>query len=322
MKKALITGITGQDGAYLSQFLIKKGYQVFGVIRNSSKANLNRLRFLGVDNNVELIPASLLDLSNILRLLKIIKPNEIYNLASQSSVGLSYDQPIYTIEFNTQSTLNILEAVRLTGKETRFYQASSSEMYGQVQSLPVTEDTPFHPVSPYGVSKASAHWICVNYRESYGIFCCCGILFNHESVLRQDHFVTKKIISTAVRISNGSREKLTLGNIKILRDWGYAPKYVKEMWNMLNQETPDDYIIATGKSYSLENFVILVFSYLGLNWNEHIIIDKKLYRPSELENIFGNTGKAKRKLGWEYNLSFENLVATLIEDEIKFICHS
>ncbi|MBC8488096.1 MAG: GDP-mannose 4,6-dehydratase [Bacteroidetes bacterium] len=321
MKKALITGITGQDGAYLSKFLIEKGYQVFGIIRNSPKTNIKRLQFLGIDDRVELIPASLLDLSNILRILKMIKPDEIYNLASQSSVGLSYDQPIYTIEFNTLSTLNMLEAIRLTELETRFYQASSSEMYGQVQSLPVTEDTPFHPVSPYGVSKASAHWICVNYRKSYGLFCCCGILFNHESVLRQDHFVTKKIISTAVRISNRSREKLALGNIKIARDWGYAPKYVKEMWNMLNQETPDDYIIATGKSYSLEYFVETVFSYLGLNWKEHTIIDKKLYRPSELENIFGNTGKAKRKLGWKYNLSFENLIATLIKDEIIFTDH-
>ncbi len=253
----------------------------------------------------------------MIRLLERIKPDEIYNLASQSSVGLSFEQPIGTVEFNIMSTMNLLEAIRILPIKAKFYQASSSEMYGKANELPITEKTALHPVSPYAVSKAASHWMTVNYREAYGVFCCCGILFNHESVLRGEQFVTKKIISTAVRISRGSKEKLKLGNIEIKRDWGFAPEYVKAMWLMLQQDEPDDYVIATGEAHSLREFVELAFSYAGLDWKEHVAIDEALYRPSEIDVIYGNPAKAKAKIGWEYNLPFENLIKWLVEEELK-----
>jgi len=317
MKRALITGVTGQDGAYLSKFLLGKDYKVYGVIRNSTAANLQNLKLLGIENCIKLSMANPFDLSNIIRLLEKIRPDEIYNLAAQSSVGFSFEQPTGTVEFNILSTLNLLEAMRILPLKAKFYQASSSEMYGRVRVLPVTEETALQPVSPYAVSKAASHWITVNYREAYGLFCCCGILFNHESVLRSRHFVTKKIISTAVRISKGSREKLTLGNIQIRRDWGYAPEYIKAMWLMLQQDDPDDYVIATGEAHSLQEFVDLVFRYLQLNWEEHVIVDRGLYRPLDIDIIYGNSAKAKKKLAWEYHLAFEDLVKLLVEEELK-----
>ena len=318
MKMALITGVTGQDGSYLSKVLLDKGYKVYGIVRDATVSNLANLKFLGVEDRVELIPANLLDLSNVIRVLKTTKPDEIYNLAAQSSVAISFEQPIWTIEFNVISTLNLLEAMRILPLEARFYQASSSEMYGRVKTLPVTEETVLHPVSPYGISKATDHWLAINYREAYGLFCCCGILFNHESVLRPRHFVTKKILATAVRISKGSQEKLKLGNIEIKRDWGYAPEYVKAMWLMLQQDYPDDYVIATSEAHSLKEFVDLAFACLGLNWEEHIIIDKSLYRPSDIDVIYGNPKKARARLGWEYHLRFEELVKLLVEEELKY----
>jgi GDPmannose 4,6-dehydratase len=317
MKKALITGVTGQDGAYLSRVLLEKGYEVYGTTRGSIGHTSKNLKYLGVERNLELVPADLLDLSNVVRLLERIKPDEIYNLASQSSVGLSFEQPIGTVEFNLMSTMNLLEAIRILPFEAKFYQASSSEMYGKVDELPATEKTAFHPVSPYAVSKAASHWMTINYREAYGVFCCCGILFNHESVLRAEHFVTKKIVSTAVRISKGSGEKLDLGNIAIKRDWGLAPEYVKAMWLMLQQDEPDDYVIATGEAHSLREFIEFVFSHAGLDWKEHVTIDKNLYRPSEIDVLYGNPAKAKARIGWEYNLPFENLVKLLVEEELK-----
>lgn len=317
MKKALITGVTGQDGAYLSRVLLEKGYKVYGTVRDSISPHSKNLTLLGIESSTELIPTDLLDLSNVIRLLERIKPDEIYNLASQSSVGLSFEQPIGTVEFNIMSTVNLLEAIRILPFKAKFYQASSSEMYGKVNELPVTEKTALHPVSPYAVSKAASHWMTVNYREAYGLFCCCGILFNHESVLRAEHFVTKKIISAAVRISKGSKERLKLGNIEIKRDWGFAPEYVKAMWLMLQQEEANDYVIATGESHSLREFAKLAFAHLSLNWEEHVIIDKDLYRPSEIDVIYGNPAKAKAKIGWEYNLSFENLIKRLVEEELK-----
>jgi len=317
MKKALITGVTGQDGAYLSRVLLEKGYKVYGTVRDSISPHSKNLTLLGIEGSIEFIPTDLLDLSNVIRLLERIKPDEIYNLASQSSVGLSFEQPIGTVEFNIMSTVNLLEAIRILPFKAKFYHASSSEMYGKVNELPVTEKTALHPVSPYAVSKAASHWMTVNYREAYGLFCCCGILFNHESVLRAEHFVTKKIISAAVRISKGSKERLKLGNIEIKRDWGFAPQYVKAMWLMLQQDDPDDYVIATGEAHSLREFIELAFAHAGLDWEEYVGIDEALFRPSEIDVIYGNPAKAKAKIGWEYNLSFENLIKRLVEEELK-----
>ncbi|MEW6183481.1 MAG: GDP-mannose 4,6-dehydratase [Bacillota bacterium] len=319
MRKALITGITGQDGSYLSKLLLSKGYKVYGITRSAASINLKNLKFLRIDREVEILSANLLDLSNIIRILDKHNPDEIYNLASQSSVGLSFDQPIGTLEFNIMSTVNLLEAVRLLHLGSRFYQASSSEMFGKVSELPITEETPMHPISPYAVSKASAHWIAVNYREAYGVFSCCGILFNHESVLRGSNFVTKKIINTAVRIAKGSTDKLKLGNVAIKRDWGYAPDYVRAMWLMLQQENPEDYVVATGESHTLTEFIEYTFAYLGLNWENHVVIDKDLYRPSDIDEIYGNPQKAKTILGWEYHLRFEDLIKLLIEEELTTV---
>lgn len=317
MRKALITGITGQDGSYLSRFLLDKGYLVHGILRDSTALHISNLQFLGIDGCVELHLANMHDLSNLIRLLDTIKPDEIYNLAAQSSVAISFEQPIWTIDFNVMSTLNLLEAIRILNLDARFYQASSSEMYGKVKILPVDEKAAFHPVSPYAISKATDHWMAVNYRDAYGLFTCCGILFNHESVLRPHQFVTKKIISTAVRISMGSQEKLRLGNIEIKRDWGYAPEYIKAMWLMLQKDKPDDYIIATGEAHSLLEFVQLAFGLLGLNFEEHVITDKDLYRPSDIDVLFGNPAKAKKMLGWEYHMSFEDMIRLLLEEETR-----
>ena len=288
MKKALVTCITGQDRSVSFKRPIGKGHGLWHG-KTFHRSSLGNLRLLRMERGIELNPADLLDLSNVIRLLERIKPGEIYNLASQSSVGLSFEQPIGTIEFNIMSTVNLLEAIRyLTFFKAKFYQASSSEMYGKVNELPIIEKTTMHPVSPYAVSKAASHWMTVNYREAYGLFCCCGILFNHESVLRAEHFVTKKIISAAVRISKGSKERLKLGNIEIKRDWGFAPEYVKAMWLMLRQVDPDDYVIATGEAHSLREFIELAFSHAGLDWEEHVVIDEALYRPSEIDIIYGS----------------------------------
>ncbi len=314
---AIITGITGQDGAYLSRLLLHKGYRVHGIIRDSAHPDLRNLAILGIQDQVKLHPANLMDLTNLAVLLERIAPHEIYHLAAQSSVGRSFAQPIDTIEFNTMSTLNLLEAMRLCGLPARFYQASSSEMFGRAPRLPVNEETAMHPVSPYGISKAASHWIAVNYRESHGMFCACGILFNHESCLRAPHFVTKKIISTAVAISRGQAQTLKLGNLEVARDWGYAPEYVRAMWLMLQQHRPDDYIIATNQAHTLRQFVEAVFQYLGLECRRYLREDPALYRPSELDIIYGDPAKARRELGWHYQMSFHDLIARLVEDEIK-----
>ncbi len=321
MKTALITGITGQDGAYLSKYLLGKNYKVYGITRNLLAGNLNGLNFLNVLKEVELIEANLLDLSNIIRILEKYQPDEIYNLAAQSSVGLSFDQPIGTLEFNIISIANILEAVRIINKNIKVYQSSSSEMYGNVDKnkLPIDENFIIHPASPYGISKASAHWISVNYREAYRIFISCGILFNHESVLRRPNFVTKKIITGALKIKNGEMDYLTVGNTSVQRDWGYVPEYVKVMWKMLNVHTPDDYIICSGEAHSLQEFIEKVFNSMKLDPIKYVQTDKSLYRPVELEVIYGNPTKAKSALGWNYTISFDELIDRLIEDEIKYI---
>lgn len=320
MKTALITGITGQDGAYLSKFLIDKNYKVVGITRNLLAGNLNGLNFLDILNQVELVEANLLDLSNIVRILEKYQPDEIYNLAAQSSVGLSFEQPIGTLEFNIISIANILEAVRIVNNKIKVYQSSSSEMYGNVDKnkLPIDEKFIIHPASPYGISKASAHWISVNYREAYRMFIACGILFNHESVLRRPNFVTKKIISSAIKIKNGEMDYLTIGNTDVQRDWGYVPEYVKVMWKMLNVQNPDDYVICSGEAHSLQHFIEKVFATLKLDSHKLVKTDRSLFRPVELEVIYGNPSKAKTELDWNYKMSFDELIEKLIEDEIKF----
>lgn len=320
MKKALITGITGQDGAYLSELLLQKGYDVKGITRDNSETKDINLRYLGIQTDVELMQADLLDLSGLKKIINDNQPDEIYNLAAQSSVGLSFGQPIETLEFNIISTANLLEAIRNVRPEARFYNASSSEMYGRIkpENLPVTEESVLHPVSPYSISKASAHWITINYREAYNLYSVCGILFNHESALRGKNFVTKKILEGALRISKGLADKITLGNLNISRDWGYAPEYIKAMWLMLQQDTPDDYIICSGEANTLENFTKTVFEKTGVNYEKHVEFSKELYRPVDLEIIYGNNSKAKTGLDWEYDITFDELIDRLVEDERKF----
>jgi GDPmannose 4,6-dehydratase len=320
MKNAIITGITGQDGAYLSKFLLQKNYRVIGITRNLLAGNLNGLNFLNILQDVELVEANILDLSNLIRILEKYKPDEIYNLAAQSSVGLSFEQPIGTLEFNIISIANILEAVRIVNKAIKVYQSSSSEMYGNVEKskLPIDENFIIHPASPYGISKASAHWISVNYREAYKMFISCGILFNHESVLRRPNFVTKKIISSALKIKNAEMDYLTVGNTAVHRDWGYVSEYVKVMWKMLNTKNAEDYVICSGEAHSLHEFIEKVFKKLDLDTTKHLRTDKSLLRPVELEVIYGNPAKAKNELGWSYQMSFDELIEKLIEDEIKY----
>ena len=320
MKTAIITGITGQDGAYLSKFLLNKSYRVIGITRSLQQGKLDGLSFLGIENNVELVEANVFDLSNIVRLLEKYEPDEFYNLAAQSSVGLSFEQPIGTLEFNIVSVANILEAIRIVNKDIRFYQSSSSEMFGNVPklSLPVNENFIIHPASPYAISKASAHWICVNYREAYGLFISSGILFNHESVLRRPNFVTKKIVSGALKIKNGQLHKLRVGNTSIMRDWGYAPKYIEAMWTMLNIEKPDDYTICTGEAHTLQEFIEKTFNKLNLDASEFVERDSSLLRPVDLEIIYGDPKKAKKELNWSYSLTFDDLIDKLVGDEIEY----
>lgn len=320
MKTALITGITGQDGAYLSKFLLEKDYRIIGITRNLQIGNLNGLNFLGIADQVQLVEANVFDLSNIVRLLEKYTPDEFYNLAAQSSVGLSFEQPIGTLEYNIISVANILEAIRIVNKNIRFYQSSSSEMFGNIpkESLPIDENFIIHPASPYAISKASAHWICVNYREAYNLFISSGILFNHESVLRRQNFVTKKIISSALKIKNGQLNVLKVGNTSIMRDWGYAPEYVKAMWQMLNVEFSDDYIICTGEPHTLQEFIEKVFHRFNLEPSKYVKTDSSLLRPVDLEIIFGNPEKAKTNLNWNYDISFDELINKLTEDEIIY----
>lgn len=320
MKTAMITGITGQDGTYLANFLLNKGYSIIGLVRNNSRTNMKNLRYLDIDDKINFIKIDLLNLSNIVRIIEKNEIDEIYNLAAQSSVGLSFDQPIETLEFNIVSTAKLLEAMRISNPKIKFYQASSSEMFGNVkkENLPINENFLLRPISPYGISKAASHWITVNYREAHNLFAVCGISFNHESVLRNKNFVTKKIIDTAVKISLGLADELKLGNIKVYRDWGYAPKYVEAMWLMLQQNTPDDYIISSGEVHSLEEFVVKVFEKLNLNVDKFVKIDESLYRPNDLEINYGDNSKAKNKLNWNYDMSFDQLICKLVEDEIQY----
>lgn len=321
MKSAIITGITGQDGAYLSKFLLNKGYNIIGLIRDNSKSKLKNLEYLDIKENIKFIKVNILDLSSIMRIIEKNEIDEIYNLAAQSSVSLSFKEPIETLELNIMSTTKLLEAIKVSNPKIKYYQASSSEMFGNIKKeyLPIDESSVFRPISPYGISKAAAHWITVNYREAYNIFAVCGIFFNHESVLRNKSFVTKKIINNAVKITKGLANELRLGNLRIFRDWGYAPKYTEAMWLMLQQDIPKDCIIASGEAHSLEEFVKIVFEKLDINFEKYVKIDKNLYRPIDLEISYGDNSKAKRELKWEYNISFKQLINKLVEDEIKYI---
>jgi len=321
MKTAMITGITGQDGAYLSKFLLNKGYNIIGIIRNNSKPNLKNLEYLDIKERIKFIKVNLLDLSNIVKIIEKNKIDEIYNLAAQSSVALSFNQPMDTLEFNIMSTSKLLEAIRISNPKIKYYQASSSEMFGNIKKecFLINESSEFKPISPYGISKAASHWITVNYREAYNLFAVCGIFFNHESVLRNKNFVTKKIINTAVKINMKLANELKLGNLKIFRDWGYAPKYVEAMWLMLQQNMPQDYIISSGEAHSLEEFVKIVFEKLNLDVEKYLKIDKNLYRPIDIQINYGDNSEAKNKLKWNYNMSFEQLINKLVEDEIRYV---
>lgn len=314
-KVAIITGITGQDGAYLSALLLQKNYKVVGVTRSSNNANRHSLSYLGIAEQVRLEECDLTDLSAVIKLLTKYRPSEIYNLAAQSSVGLSFEQPIGTVTFNITSVLNLLEAIRIADKNIRFYQASSSEMYGKVKNLPIDEDTPMHPLSPYAISKASAHWIVINYREAYGLYACCGVLFNHESYLRSGNFFVKKVLKSALDIKNNKQDLLEVGNIDIKRDFGYAQEYVQAMWLMLQQPSPEDFIICSGSSISLHTIVSYIFEKLGLP-QERFAVSQKFFRPTDIEDIYGNNTKAKLKLGWHCTESFFEVLDKLIQEEI------
>ncbi len=313
-KKALICGISGQDGAYLAQLLLEKNYQVFGASRDAQAAPFDNLARLGIRDRIALESVSPIDFRSVLQVLMKIQPDEVYNLAGQSSVGLSFQQPVETLESIAQGTLNLLEAIRFTGRPIRLYNAGSSECFGDTQQ-PADESTPFRPRSPYAVAKSAAFWEVANYREAYGIYACSGMLFNHESPLRPERFVTRKIVAAACRISAGSSEKLLLGDTTIQRDWGWAPEYVQAMWLMLQQPKPSDYVIATGESHSLEEFVDAAFATLGLEWKEHVVIDKTLLRPTEISVGRANPARAKAELGWEARHRMRDVVRMMIDEE-------
>lgn len=321
MKTAIISGIGGQDGALLAEYLLKKGYEVIGLSAAHRDSSLLRLTYLGIRDRIVVRRVNLQSQKEVEELLTRTRIDEFYNLAAMSSVGDSFKQPSATFEFNTISVLNILEAIRHVSPKTRFYQASSSEMFGNIgkSRLPIKESFLFHPASPYGISKASAHWLAVNYREAYKLDACCGILFNHESALRPSHFVIKKVIRTAIRIKNGDEDSLTLGNMAIVRDWGYAPLYVDAMWRMMQQEKMDDFLICSGIPTSLNGFVKTVFNHLDLDMSRYVTVDTSLLRALDLEIIYGDNGKAKSQLGWEYGLTTEMLIQQLISDEKELL---
>lgn len=315
-KKALICGISGQDGAYLAQLLLNRGYLVWGTSRDAQMSPFQNLVRLGIRDRVKLESVALNDFRSVLQVLMRVQPDEIYNLAGQSSVGLSFDQPVETLESIATGTLNLLEAIRFTGAPIRFYNAGSSECFGDIGDRAADEMTPFRPRSPYAVAKAAAFWEVANYREAYGLFACSGILFNHESPLRPERFVTQKIVAAACRIARGSSESLCLGNTAIERDWGWAPEYVEAMYLMLQQERPDDYVVATGESYTLEAFVAAAFDCVGLNWQDWVFSDASLLRPTDLAISRGNPAKARAQLGWQAQHTMPDIVRLMVETRL------
>lgn len=322
--RALITGITGQDGSYLAELLLAKGYEVHGIIRRASTFNTGRLEPIYADphsvkSRLFLHYGDLSDASALARLVGKIKPAEVYNLAAQSHVRVSFDSPEYTTDITATGTVRLLEAIRETGVKARFYQASSSEMYGKVQDVPQTETTPFYPRSPYGCAKVFSFWATVNYRESYGMHASNGILFNHESPRRGETFVTRKITRAAAHIKAGLQDKLFLGNLDAKRDWGYAKEYVEAMWLMLQQDEPDDYVIATNETHSVKEFLELTFEYAGLDWKKHVEIDPRYYRPAEVDMLIGDYSKAKKKLGWKPKTRFADLARLMVDADIELL---
>jgi GDPmannose 4,6-dehydratase len=323
-KKALITGITGQDGSYLAELLLSKGYEVHGIIRRASTFNTGRLEHIysdphGNKTSLKLHYGDLSDASAMARLIGKIVPEEIYNLAAQSHVRVSFDSPEYTTDITASGVVRLLEAIRETGISPRFYQASSSEMYGKVQEVPQTERTPFYPRSPYGCAKVYAYWITVNYRESYGLHASNGILFNHESPRRGETFVTRKITRAVAHILAGLQDKLFLGNLEAKRDWGFAKEYVEAMWLILQQEKPDDYVIATNETHSVREFLEVAFQHVGLDWRKYVDIDSKYFRPAEVELLIGDYSKAKKQLGWEPKTKFAELVKIMVEADVQLL---
>ncbi len=314
-KKALITGITGQDGSYLAEFLLQKGYEVFGLIRRSSTEHFERIRH--IQDKITLIPGDLLDQHSLIDAVKQANPNEVYNLAAQSFVQTSWEQPVLTGEITALGVTRILDAVRLVNPKIKFYQASSSEMFGNAEEVPQSEKTPFHPRSPYGVAKVYGHWITVNYRESYGMFTVSGILFNHESPRRGLEFVTRKISDGVARIKLGKAKELRLGNLDAKRDWGYAGDYVEAMWMMLQQDKPQDFVIATGETHSVKEFCEKAFSHVGLSWQDYVVQDPKFMRPAEVHQLVGDPSKAKKILGWQPKVSFEDLVRMMVDADLR-----
>lgn len=316
MKTALITGITGQDGSYLSKLLLEKDYKVVGTVRSYRSKNRENFKYLGIENDLIIEELDLLDMTNLIRLIQKYKPDEIYNLAAQSSVGLSFEQPIGTFSFNTMSVNNLLESIRLFSPHTKLYQASSSEMYGRVKNMPITLETSMHPISPYGISKMAAYFMTKTYRESYGTFASNGILFNHESYLRTNNFFIKKVIRDSIRIKNNQLKYLSVGNLNVKRDFGYAPKYVEVMWKMMQLEHSDDFIICSGQSVLLKDVVEYVFDKLNID-KQLIVEDDSLFRPNEIEDIYGDNSKAKEILKWDYQYSFFDVLDILIDEELK-----
>jgi GDPmannose 4,6-dehydratase len=319
MKNALITGITGQDGAYLAKLLLEKGYKVYGIIARRSTNTTWRLDYLGIKDDVELLEGDMTDITSLVRALNISKAVEVYNLAAQSFVGTSWEQPILTAEVTGVGVTNILEAIRLTNPEIRFYQASTSEMFGLIQEEMQSENTPFYPRSPYGVAKLYGHWITVNYRESFNLHASSGILFNHGSPLRGIEFVTRKVTDAVARIKLGIQDELRLGNIDAKRDWGFAGDYVEAMWLMLQQDQPDDYVVATGKTTTVREMCKIAFNHVGLNYEDYVVIDPKFYRPAEVDVLLGNPNKAKEKLGWKAQTSLEKLITMMVDADLQRI---
>jgi GDPmannose 4,6-dehydratase len=334
MKRALITGITGQDGAYLSKLLLDKGYDVYGAFRRTSDLHLNRLKYLGVHEKIQYLPLELLEFNNLYKAIEKVQPDEIYNLGAQSFVALSFEEPIFTLDVTGLGPLRVLEAIRAINPRIKFYQASSSEMFGRVQTVPQDEKTPFYPRSPYAIAKLSAHWITVNYRESYGLFACSGILFNHESPLRGLEFVTRKITYALARIQHGLQDKMVLGNLNARRDWGYAPEFVEAIWLMLQQPQPDDYVVATGETHTIREFIESAFQCVGIDidWtgkevNEKgvdrktgkvlIEVDPEFFRPAEVDLLLGKPQKAREVLGWKPRIKFSDLVQIMVEADLK-----
>jgi len=315
MKKALITGVTGQDGSYLAEFLLEKGYKVLGMVRRTSTINFDRITH--IQNDIELVQGDLLDQVSLIAILQEHHPDEVYNLAAQSFVPTSFEQPVLTGECTALGVTRMLDAIRLVDRNIRFYQASSSEMFGKVREVPQDENTPFYPRSPYGAAKVYGHWITINYRESYKLFACSGILFNHESPRRGLEFVTHKVTHSAARIKLGLAKELRMGNLEAQRDWGYAGDYVEAMWLMLQQDEPDDYVIATGETHSVRKLCEVAFGYLDLDYQDYVVSDPKFYRPAEVDHLVGDASKARKVLGWRPRVSFEELIQMMVDADTK-----